>query len=151
MERPIPTRFETARLRLREPVPADAEALFARYTQDPAISRFLVWQPHRTIDDTRAFIESSRAAWRAGNRMPFVVAERGDDSAIGMVEARFLGTTVDVGYVLARSHWGRGLIPEAIDALATACLASPSIFRVHAACDVENMRYPPNFRIDPSK
>ena len=55
-----------------------------------------------------------------------------------MIEARPQGTTVDIGYVLAQAHWGQGLMPEAIAAVATAALAVPAFFRVQATCDVEN-------------
>jgi len=75
----------------------------------------------------------------ADGRRPYVISERCSDPAIGMIEARLLGTTVDIGYVLARSCWGKGLMPEAIDALAATALASPSIYRVQATCDTENI------------
>jgi RimJ/RimL family protein N-acetyltransferase len=55
-----------------------------------------------------------------------------------MLEARILAHTVDIGYVLARKHWGAGLMPEAIRALAQVALALPSIFRVQATCDIDN-------------
>jgi RimJ/RimL family protein N-acetyltransferase len=56
-----------------------------------------------------------------------------------MLEARILGTALDIGYVLARSHWGRGYMPEAIQSLTNAALLKPTIFRVQATCDVENI------------
>jgi len=99
----------------------------------------MIWRSHESVGTTVEFIESCRKTWESGARMPFIIAQPFDDSAIGMIEARFLGTAVDIGYVLARSHWGRGLMPEAIRALSDACLSSPAIFRVHAACDTENI------------
>ena len=74
--------------------------------------------------------------WRTGERLPYVITPRDSDVAIGTIEARPQGTKVDIGYVLARAHWGQGLMPEAIRALA---LAAPGIFRMPAACDVENI------------
>ena len=55
-----------------------------------------------------------------------------------MLEARTLSHIVDIGYVLAYRHWGKGLMPEAIRALAQAALAVPTFFRVQATCDIEN-------------
>jgi ribosomal-protein-alanine N-acetyltransferase len=68
-----------------------------------------------------------------------VITLRDSRDPIGMIEARMQNTTVDVGYVLARPRWGNGLMPEAIQALATAALSHHSIFRVQAFCDVENI------------
>lgn len=42
------------------------------------------------------------------------------------------------GYVLARRWWGRGLVPEALAAVADWALAQPEVFRISALCDVEN-------------
>lgn len=138
MTRPLPDTLQTARLHLRVPVPADAGALFRAYTQDPAVCRFMIWTPHASEDDTRKFLASCVDAWAGGQRLPYVITESGSDAAIGMIEARMLGTAVDIGYVLAQSHWGKGFMPEAIEALAAAALANRGIFRVHAACDTEN-------------
>jgi len=46
----------TERLRLRPPTLADAEQIFARYGQDPAVSRFMSWTPHRSIEDMITFL-----------------------------------------------------------------------------------------------
>jgi RimJ/RimL family protein N-acetyltransferase len=55
-----------------------------------------------------------------------------------MIEARLHPSTVDLGYVLAREHWGKGLMAEAVSDLGKAALALPSIFRVQAFCDTDN-------------
>lgn len=138
MTRRLPDSIATARLRLREPSETDASAIFQSYTQDPKVCRFMVWTPHRSENETRKFLAWCVEAWAGGKTQPYVITSSGNDTAIGMIEARMLGTAVDIGYVLARPHWGKGFMPEAIEALAAAALASPGIFRVHATCDTEN-------------
>lgn len=135
----LPERIETTRLALRRPTTADSSAIFQAYAQDSEVCRFMIWKPHADESTTRAFIESCIAAWDGGSRRAYIVAERISNDPLGMIEARVLGTTIDIGYVLARKHWGKGLMPEAIDAVAAAALEQPAIFRVHAACDTENI------------
>jgi len=139
MPHDLPDRIDTTRLRLRPPDVGDARSIFDAYAQDSEVCRFMIWMPHASEAATRDFVESCMAAWAADGRRPYVISERCSDPAIGMIEARLLGTTVDIGYVLARSCWGKGLMPEAIDALAATALASPSIYRVQATCDTENI------------
>jgi RimJ/RimL family protein N-acetyltransferase len=134
----LPEQIEGERVRLRRPVATDAEAIFSSYTQDPLVCRFLVWRPHKSITTTQEFIGSCIDAWKLDTRRPYVIAEKPSSAAIGMIEARMQSSMVDVGYVLARSHWGKGLMAEAITALAKASLAVPHFFRVQAFCDVEN-------------
>jgi ribosomal-protein-alanine N-acetyltransferase len=135
----LPRQIDTPRLRLREPAVSDAGEIFRAYTQDVEVSRFMIWKPHASEAVTREFLAWCVAAWQAGGPLPFVITRSGSDIPIGMIEARPQGATVDIGYVLAREHWGQGLMPEAIRALADAALADPGIFRVQAACDVENI------------
>lgn len=139
MTRALPDTLLTARLILRAPVLADAAALFHAYTQDPTVCRFMVWSPHRSEEDTLVFMAQCVEAWSGGTSQPYVITGAGGGQVLGMMEARLLGTTVDIGYVLARPHWGRGFVPEAIEAVSDAALAKPGVFRVQATCDIENI------------
>ncbi|MEO8444300.1 MAG: GNAT family N-acetyltransferase [Gammaproteobacteria bacterium] len=134
----LPKRVSTQRLLLRPPVLADAEAIFQAYAQDPVVCRYMDWAPHASVADTHAFIARCLIGWQAGTPLPYVITDPDAGPAIGMIEARVLGTTIDIGYVLARSRWGSGLMPEAIRVLTDACLARAEVFRVQAMCDMEN-------------
>ena len=135
----LPSGFETDRLLARLPREDDAAALFAAYTSDPRVSRYMIWAPHTAVTDTQEFIAECVAAVGQGTRFPYVLAtkERPGDP-IGMLEARPSKHVVDLGYVLAPSHWGRGYMPEAVRGLTAGALAEERFFRVQAFCDVEN-------------
>lgn len=137
--RPLPEQITTARLQLRQPEASDAAAIFRAYAQDADVCKYMVWTPHASEAATRDFITSCIGAWHAGNRLPFILTEHSSNLAIGMLEARWSGTMIDVGYVLAKAHWGKGLMPEAVTALTAAALANDRIDRVQATCDVDNL------------
>ena len=136
----LPDRIVSPRLVLRRPQQTDAAAIFARYATDIDVARYMIWRPHAVVSETEAFIADCIRAWEGGDRRPYVLALHETEHApIGMLEARLLGTTlVDIGYVLARAHWGQALMPEAVMALTDMLLATPSIFRVQATCDIDN-------------
>jgi RimJ/RimL family protein N-acetyltransferase len=136
----LPEQIDAQRIHLRRPILADATTIFQSYAQDAAVCRFLIWQPHKSESVTHDFIASCIEAWNAGSRRPYVVAEQGSAAAIGMIEARIQGPTVDMGYVLARPHWGKGIMSEAIEALVKKALALPYFFRAQAFCDTENFQ-----------
>ena len=135
----FPETLSTARLHLRRPVDDDAGAIFRAYAQDLQVCRFMVWVPHASESVTREFIASCVVAWATGSSRAFVITELGRSEPIGMLEARMQGSTVDIGYVLAASHWGRGFMPEAVKSLTEAAFRQPEIFRVQATCDAENL------------
>lgn len=99
----------------------------------------MVWRPHASIVETEAFLAGCIRAWDDRERMPYVLAFRETEGEpIGMLEARSIGRTVDIGYVLARRYWGRMLMPEAIAELVGVAMRSAIVFRIQATCDIEN-------------
>lgn len=139
LPQPLPRRIDTARLVLRPPVPDDAEAIFAAYCQDPEVCRYMMWVPHASVEVTRQFIDWCIRAWSGNAVFPYMLARHGDAQAIGMVDARVTEHRLSVGYVLARAHWGQGYMPEAVRALGDIALAQPTLFRMEATCDVDNL------------
>ncbi len=135
----LPQQLHTERLVLRAPCAADAVSIFESYTQDMEVARYMVWRQHRSVGETQAFIAWCMQAWAGGAAMPYVLACRDQPQRpIGMLEARLSAHTVDMGYVLAREHWRKGLMSEAIAALVEAALAQSACFRVQATCHVDN-------------
>ncbi|MDL2355560.1 MAG: GNAT family N-acetyltransferase [Pseudomonadota bacterium] len=135
----LPDQLHTPRMVLRAPRPSDAAAIFAAYTQDSDVARYMTWRPHRTLAETETYFAYCMQAWESGRSRPYILALQASVAVpIGMLEARMLPHAIDLGYVLARAHWGAGLMPEAVRALGDAALALAGCFRVQATCDVDN-------------
>jgi [ribosomal protein S5]-alanine N-acetyltransferase len=134
----FPECIETDRLTLRPPVVADATAMFASYTQDADVARYMVWRPHASLEATRDFVTGCVNQWTAGSAFPYVITMKPNGQLIGMLEARLDRHIVNIGYVLTRSHWGQGLMAEAIQAFTDYALSLTEVFRVEATCDVDN-------------
>ena len=135
----LPDEIRTARLVLRRPVMADAEAIFAGYATDPEVSRYLTWRPHGSVADTRAHISYFASLWDAGDRRSYVI-DAADCPCAGGIDLRLAddGRSVVFGYVLRRDRWGRGLMAEALAACVERALAHPGVWRAWAYCDVDN-------------
>jgi [ribosomal protein S5]-alanine N-acetyltransferase len=132
----LPGAFHTTRLLLRPIAPEDAGPIFDSYAQEVETTRFLTWRPHRNVGDTAAYIARCIAMSPRIART-YVVCEAGAiRGALGLrLDDPY---RLEVGYVLARSCWGAGLITEALREVAHWALAQPRIFRIGAVCDVEN-------------
>jgi ribosomal-protein-alanine N-acetyltransferase len=135
----FPEIVQTTRLLLRRPQPEDAKVIFDEYAQDPAVTRYLIWSPHSSVETTQAFIASSSAHLEQGTAYPYIIANAASAELLGMIEIRPHGHRADFGYVLARRHWCQGFGSEAIAAIVRIAISSPDIFRVEATCDVENV------------
>lgn len=134
--------LRTARLRLRAPRPGDEAAVFAAWAQDPQVLRYLGWAPHACLAETKAQLDWEQARWLKGSAWTWLLAGDGD-APIGMVQ--FLPQRLDapahhlrLGYLLARPHWGRGLMREALVAVLAEAFVQPAVQRIDALCDVDN-------------
>ena len=132
-----PGELETERLHLRPPAATDLEAVFA-YARDSDVTRYIQWPPHRSPDETRAFLTRCAEVRAAGDAFPWALVPRDGDTMIGMVELRLRGRTANLGYVLALEHWGRGLVTEAVARVRDWVLENTGVRRLWAICDAEN-------------
>jgi RimJ/RimL family protein N-acetyltransferase len=117
----------------------DAPILFAAYMRDPAVTHYLRWRPHKELSEALDFLGECIAAWEEGTRFPCVIALKGTDEPFGMIDFHVNAATVGVGYVIARSRQGKGYATEALCAVIEWAFQQPSIHRVNASTDVDNI------------
>lgn len=111
-------RLETERLALREIVPADAEDLF-RIFSDEETMRYWSCRPYTSVDQARRLIEGIAEAARGSDGIHWAITLRGDGRMIGKCgynEWRKAHRRGDISYIVAREHWGKGVVSEALRA-----------------------------------
>lgn len=128
----------TERLLLRPPALADAEQIFERYGQDAMVSRYMSWIPHRSVDDTVAFLTRVVNDNGDGRSYVFLIFARQSAELLGSVGGAIEKHRMQFGYCLARDAWNRGYATEAARAFVAAALEIPGLWRLQAFCDVEN-------------
>jgi len=132
-----PESFTTKRLLLRKPRVEDAPLIFAAYAQDPEVTRYLTFRPHRELKDAHAAVDRFLESWHSGKSYCWLIFERENDELVGAISARE-DQGINLGYLIARPYWRRGFMTEALGAVIEWAFAQPAIFRVWAVCDVEN-------------
>ena len=137
-----PERIEAPgqRLRLRKPEVEDVFSIYEEYAQDTEVTRFMLWEPHKSMDETNEFMGRMQDAWSSGQGHRAWVMERVEDGALlGMMGFHHhMPHSIQVGYVLARKYWGSGYTAEALRLLINEAFGTDYIDRICAFCDVEN-------------
>jgi len=127
--------IETERLRLRPRTPDDAEALYPTLS-DAELMTWWSRAPFTSVEEVRDYIMPSEkwAGWRG-----WAITRHGDDRAIGFLSAgeKRQGSVTEIGYMLERAAWGKGIAREAVSALITHLFALGQR-RVFADTDPEN-------------
>ena len=109
----------TERLLLRELRPSDAAAVLA-LRSDPLVMHHVNRPLARTMEDASALIDLITSMVAANDAVQWAITLRDDDTFIGIigfwriVKEHHYG---ELGYMLARAQWGKGLISEAISAV----------------------------------
>lgn len=138
---PSELRLETPRVVLREYNLDDVEDC-ERYTRDPEVCRYMIWGPNGP-GETQAFLEQAVRDRRANERKiyEFALVNRRDGRVAGGVGTRITNVEQregDLGYVLRRDLWGRGIGTEAARAVLDFAFDSLGLHRVWATADPEN-------------
>ncbi len=134
-------RLETRRLILRKLTADDADDIFV-YASDPEVTRYLVWEPHRTISDSRDFVRAALARYEAGIVAPWGIELKGARRLVGTCD--YISLSVDharaeIGYAISRTYWGRGLMTEAVRKIIAYGFDIKKFNRIQAVCEVPNV------------
>jgi RimJ/RimL family protein N-acetyltransferase len=135
----LPETFQTARLILRPIALEDVGPIFDSYAQDAAVTRFVIWRPHRGRSDTETYVAQCIAA-PPNIARTYVLIDRNDAGLRGVFALRQAAPhRLDVGYLTARPWWGQGLMTEVLTEVVDWAMGQPSVFRIGAFCDVDNV------------
>lgn len=132
--------LETERLRLRELIPEDAEALFAVFS-DPKVMAGHGRPPFKTIDEAHQLIDWYAKAFTEKRAMRWAITRRNENKLLGtcgfhhIVAHHYRG---EIGYELASTEWRQGITSEAVRAIVRFGLAEMGFHRIEAIVDPDN-------------
>lgn len=132
------TTLTTERLTLRPPRLEDARPLLERYAGDPRVTRYMSWRTVATLEEERAFLVQNAMRREAGEDYQWAICVGDDPHPSGMIGLVPKPLRAELGYALAHTHWGRGLMTEATRAVLAEAWRCDRLWRVDAWVHVEN-------------
>jgi [ribosomal protein S5]-alanine N-acetyltransferase len=107
--------LEGERVVLRPVELADAPDMFV-FVADPDVVHFLPWYPASQLRGVQSFLEQQRGRRRSGESLAFSVIWKETGKVIGSTDIMQLQARdkhVELGYILAKEFWGKGVMTEA--------------------------------------
>ncbi len=132
------TTLRTDRLLLRPFQLTDADDVYA-YARDPEWGRYLpVPSPYEYRHAVEFVARSVLAAWDTGPVFAICLSGR----CVGGINIRVDASkgTAEIGYSIAREHWGRGLVSEAATAVLDWAFNEFDLAKITALADLANTR-----------
>jgi len=132
--------LETERLILRKLTLSDLEDVFA-YSSDEVVTRHLRWGPHETLAQTERYLRDVLEGYREGRDGPWGIEHRETGKVIGAIHLfsiQPLHKRAEIGFVLSRDYWKRGLACEALARVLCFAFEEVGLNRIEGYCLLEN-------------
>ena len=134
--------IETQRLILRRFTMEDAEPMFRNWASDDQVTKHLTWPTHAGVEVTRMVLADWTAGY-AGDKFyqwAIVLKENGPEpiGSISAVHIKEKTRCATMGYCMSRTHWGKGIMAEALTAIIDFFFEEVGINRVEADHDPNN-------------
>lgn len=130
----------TARLVLRETSHRDVDAVFA-LESDPVAMRYWSRPPMREISEAKESVARAMKYFPSRDGLRWSIARPADDWMVGHVSLFNFNEQsgrADIGYGLAREHWGQGFMHEALTAVVDYAFGPLGLRRLEADVDPRN-------------
>lgn len=119
---------------------ADAQDIFA-YSRDPEVTRHVLWDPHRSIHDSRAYLRYILRQYKANEPSSWGIELREEQRLIGTIGFMWWNReyrSAEIGYSLSRAYWNKGLMTEALRAAIGFGFGEMQLHRIEAQHETSN-------------
>ena len=135
------TALKTERLILRRFTIEDAEPMFNNWASDDEVTKFLTWPTHRSIEDSKWFINQCLDNYSNLSFYNWAIELIGSHELVGnisIVHTNEETNNMIFGWVIGRKYWGNGYAPEAAKKVLDIMFDEVGIDCVVALHDVNN-------------
>ena len=134
-------RLETERLILRKLTLDDLEDVYA-YSSDEKVTRFLRWGPHTAVGQTESYIREVQQEYQEGRDGPWGIEHRASSRVVGaihLMDIRVRHRRAEIGFLLSKAYWRRGLMVEALQRVLKYAFEDVGLNRIGAFCLADNL------------
>ena len=111
------------------------------YALDKDNTKFMMFLPNESVEETMEFLESVERDWASENQMnfEFAILFEGDMvGAISITKEEENPASVEFGWILNKKYWRKGIASEAAIALMKYAKENMGVTHFYAHCDTEN-------------
>jgi ribosomal-protein-alanine N-acetyltransferase len=133
--------LETERLILRRFTPGDAEAMFRNWAGDPEVTKFLTWQTHPNVEESRKIVAMWADSYDKTDTYLWAIVPKDLGEPIGSIGVVNLNESVgsaEIGYCIGKAWWRKGYTSEALRKLVCFFFTEVGINRVESRHDTNN-------------
>lgn len=134
-------RIETERLLLRRAVAEDAQTMFDNWASDDAVTKYLTWPTHGSVEVTKMVVGSWVEGYEQDNYYQWLIELKELGQAIGSISVVRQDEDIymaEIGYCIGARWWHQGITSEALQAVIDFLFAEVGMNRIAARHDPKN-------------
>ena len=131
----------TDRLILRKITMDDANDMFNNWTSDKEVTRYLTWDFHKTINDTKEIIRMWEKELSEDNCYKWCMELKETNQVVGTIDVVKLNIDIksaEIGYCMSKKYWNQGIMTEALIAIQDFLFQEVGLNRIEAYHDTRN-------------
>ncbi|MGN0652889.1 MAG: GNAT family N-acetyltransferase [Gemmiger sp.] len=152
--------LETERLLLRRLTPDDCEMMFGNWANDPEVTKYLRWNPHKDWTATMEYLNEIAKQYSRPDFYNWGICDKVTGVLMGSIciapvddlstadewkniKTELLGDAWDIGYAMGKKWWNRGYMTEAAAAVRDewfGTVGAPWLAGYHASLNVASSR-----------
>ena len=132
----------TDRLTLRQFEVADALAVYHNWARDEEVTKFLMWQPHKSVADSEAVLADWVAKYDDPGFYQWAIVLKGSSNepigTISVVHRHDHIKMAHIGYCLGKAWWHQGIMSEALAGVMAFLFNEVGVNRIESRHDPRN-------------
>lgn len=133
--------LETERLILRKLQDTDLNDMF-EYGSNDEVTKYVSWNTYQSVEDTKTFLNHILQQYAEEKAVFWGIEYKENNKLIGTIDFVALNQKhqkAEIGYILSRDYWGKGIMSEAAQAVIKFGFEQMDLIRIEARCLIENI------------
>ncbi|CAM3108517.1 GNAT family protein [Paenibacillus sediminis] len=133
--------LETERLILRKLRLEDLEDMYS-YASDEELTKYVTWDTHQSMSDTEQFMNYVLQQYANKSVAPWAIEYKQNGKMIGTIDFVWWKPDhkiAEIGYVLSKDYWGKGMTTEAARAIIQFGFEQMDLVCIQARCFIQNI------------
>lgn len=134
-------KMETERLILRKFELTDVEDMYKNFASYDDVTRYITWATHKNIEETEKVVQAYVNEYERDNYYHWCIELKETHEVIGSIGAYRMFDDLklfEVGYVLGKDFWNKGITTEAMKPLLKFFFNEVGVNRIEARHDTKN-------------
>ena len=131
----------TERLYLRYLKEDDYNAMYENWSCDIEVTKYVTWEAHKDISTTKLFLNSKLEEYKNPNSYIWGIELIDTKELIGQIDVVNIinNSTPEIGYVLSKKYWNKGIMTEACKAVIDYLLNVENFTSIIICADTRNI------------